>query len=177
MPGSTLGALIRQKVRWLDLEDRVFVVTSAKTSRAKAAFLRGADAFLATFHTHSNALCVLVGAGDYSRENDSNFLNLINRTTLAELTDILRRASFVVSVDSGPMHLAAALGTPLLSIHTWSDPRRVGPFSEKAWIWQGGKIRSQNLTTAPLPEKRFTPNDANEAAKLAALAVLSATQR
>ncbi|MFZ4383406.1 MAG: glycosyltransferase [Chloroflexota bacterium] len=49
MPGSTLGALIRQKVRWLDLEDRVFVVTSAKTSRAKAAFLRGADAFLATF--------------------------------------------------------------------------------------------------------------------------------
>ncbi|NBX47938.1 MAG: glycosyltransferase, partial [Chloroflexi bacterium] len=49
MPGSTLGAVIRQKVRWLDLEDRVFVVTSAKTSRAKAAFLRGADAFLATF--------------------------------------------------------------------------------------------------------------------------------
>ncbi len=49
MPGSTLVALIRQKVRWLDLEDRVFVVTSATTSRAKAAFLRGADAFLATF--------------------------------------------------------------------------------------------------------------------------------
>lgn len=135
------------------------------------------DAFLATFHTNSNALCVLVGAGDYSRENDSNFLNLLNRTTLAELTDILRRASFVVSVDSGPMHLAAALGTPLLSIHTWSNPRRVGPFSEKAWIWQGGKIRSQNLTTAPLPEKRFTPNDASEAAKLAASAVLIASQR
>ena len=49
MPGSMLGALIHQKVRWLDLEDRVFVVTSANTSRAKAAFLRGADAFLATF--------------------------------------------------------------------------------------------------------------------------------
>jgi ADP-heptose:LPS heptosyltransferase len=135
------------------------------------------DAFLATFRTCSNALCVLVGAGDYSRENDSNFLNLLNRTTLAELTDILRRASFVVSVDSGPMHLAAALETPLLSVHTWSDPRRVGPFSEKAWIWQGGEIRRQNLFATPLPEKRFTPNDAVEAAKLAASAVLSATQR
>lgn len=135
------------------------------------------DAFLKTFRTHSNALCVLVGAGDYSRENDANFLNLLNRTTLAELTDILRRASFVVSVDSGPMHLAAALGTPLLSIHTWSDPRRVGPFSEKAWIWQGGKIRHQNLSATPLEEKRFTPNDASEAAKLAASAVSSAPQR
>ena len=120
---------------------------------------------------------MLVGAGDYSRENDTNFLNLLNRTTLEELTDILRRASFVVSVDSGPMHLAAALETPLLSIHTWSDPRRVGPFSEKAWIWQGGEIRRQNLSATPLTEKRFTPNDASEAAKLAASAVLSATQR
>lgn len=49
MPGSVLGTLIRQKIRWLDLEDRVFVVTSANTSRAKAAFLRAADVFLATF--------------------------------------------------------------------------------------------------------------------------------
>jgi ADP-heptose:LPS heptosyltransferase len=134
------------------------------------------DAFLATFRANSDALCVLVGAGDYGRDNDAGFLNLLNHTTLAELTDILRRANFVVSVDSGPMHLAAALGTPLLSIHTWSDPRRVGPFSEKAWIWQGGEIRRQNLTAAPLPEKPFTRNDAIEAAKLAASTVSSTAQ-
>lgn len=134
------------------------------------------DAFLATFRANSDALCVLVGAGDYGRDNDAGFLNLLNHTTLAELTDILRRANFVVSVDSGPMHLAAALGTPLLSIHTWSDPRRVGPFSEKAWIWQGGEIRRQNLTAAPLPEKPFTRNDAIEAAKLAASAVSGTAQ-
>jgi len=134
------------------------------------------DAFLSTFRSHSNALCVLVGAGDYARENESGFLNLLNRTTLAELTGLLRRAGFVASVDSGPMHLAAALGTPLLSIHTWSDPRCVGPFSEKAWIWQGGEIRRQNLTAAPLPEKPFTPRDAAEAAKLAASAVCEHAQ-
>jgi ADP-heptose:LPS heptosyltransferase len=74
------------------------------------------------------------------------------------------------------MHLAAALGTTLLSIHTWSDPRRVGPFSEKAWIWQGGEIRRQNLTAAPLPQKPFTPSDAAEAAKLAASAVCEPPQ-
>ena len=159
-------------------ENRPFVVIHP-FSRGAGKSLDSAclDAFRATFRAHSDALCVVVGAGDYSRENDANFLNLLNRTTLAELTDILRRASFVVSVDSGPMHLAAALGTPLLSIHTWSDPRRVGPFSEKAWIWQGGEIRNQHLSATPLQEKRFTPNDASEVAKLAASAVSSATQR
>jgi ADP-heptose:LPS heptosyltransferase len=134
------------------------------------------DAFLKTFRAHSDALCALVGSGDYSRANDLGFLNLLNQTTLGELTDILRRASFVVSVDSGPMHLAAALGTPLLSIHTWSDPRSVGPFSEKAWIWQGGEIRRQSLIATPLPEKPFTVHDAAEAAKLAASALSGGPQ-
>lgn len=134
------------------------------------------DAFLDTFRQHSSALCVLVGAGEYARKSEAGFVNLLNRTTLSELTGILRRTAFVASVDSGPMHLAAALGTPLLSIHTWSDPRRVGPFSEKAWIWQGGEIRRQSLAAAPLPEKPFTPRDAAEAARLAASALRTSPQ-
>jgi ADP-heptose:LPS heptosyltransferase len=183
----SMGIPIPEKPEWIFRNDktcgaipenRPFVVIHPFSRGAgKSLDNKCLDAFRATFRAHSDALCVLVGAGDYSRENDANFLNLLNRTTLAELTDILQRASFVVSVDSGPMHLAAALGTPLLSIHTWSDPRRVGPFSEKAWIWQGGEIRSQNLTAAPLLEKPFTPNDAIEAAKLAASAVSSTPQR
>jgi len=79
-------------------------------------------------------------------------------------------------VDSGPMHLAAALGTPLLSIHTWSDPRSVGPFSEDAWIWQGGEIRRQSLIATPLPEKPYTAHDAAEAAKLAVSALSGGPQ-
>ncbi len=181
-----MGIQTPEKPEWILPDDRTCpAIPEKKPFVVIHPFSRGAgksfdneclDAFLKTFRRHSDALCVLVGAGDYSRENNAGFLNLLNRTTLAELTDILRRASFVVSVDSGPMHLAAALGTPLLSIHTWSDPRRVGPFSEKAWIWQGGEIRQQNLSAAPLPEKPFTPNDASEAAKLAASAVSSAPQ-
>lgn len=132
--------------------------------------------FLETFRAHSDALCVLVGAGDFDRADGDGFLNLLNRTTLGDLTDILRRACFVVSVDSGPMHLAAALGTPLLSIHTWSDPRKVGPFSDIAWVWQGGEIRRQNLDASPGVEKPFTPRDAADAARLAASFVSSSSQ-
>lgn len=134
------------------------------------------EAFLETFRSLSTATCVLVGAGKCNRPSDATFLNLLNQTTLGELTDILRRAAFVVSVDSGPMHLAAALGTPLLSIHTWSDPRRVGPLAENAWIWQGGEIRRQNLVASPLPEKPFTSRDASEVAKFVASAIGSPTQ-
>jgi ADP-heptose:LPS heptosyltransferase len=99
-----------------------------------------------------------VGAG--SSGEDFGVVDLLGKTNLLELISLLRGAKFVVSVDSGPMHLAAALEVPLLSIHTWSDPRLVGPYSETAWIWQGGEIRRQNLADAPLPERLFTEADA-----------------
>ena len=38
------------------------------------------------------------------------------------------------------MHIAAALKSQLLSVHTWTDPRRVGPFNPDALIWKNGVI-------------------------------------
>ena len=113
-------------------------------------------AFVKAFQNKCQVL--LVGAG--SSGEDFGVVNLLGKTNLLELISLLRGAKFVVSVDSGPMHLAAALEVPLLSIHTWSDPRLVGPYSETAWIWQGGEIRRQNLADAPLPERLFTEADA-----------------
>lgn len=66
--------------------------------------------------------------------------DLLNRTTLTELIWLIRRASFVVSVDSGPMHIAAALPPSLLSIHFWSDPAKVGPYRSDAWVWKDGRL-------------------------------------
>ena len=69
-----------------------------------------------------------------------NVTNLLNRTSLTELLWILRRAAFVVSVDSGPMHLAAAVTSRLLAIHTWSDPCQVGPYRPGAHVWKAGNF-------------------------------------
>jgi ADP-heptose:LPS heptosyltransferase len=66
--------------------------------------------------------------------------NLVNQTSLDQLIWLMRRARFVVSVDSGPMHLASALHRPLLGLHTWSDPRKVGPYDSAAWVWKAGRI-------------------------------------
>ena len=79
---------------------------------------------------------VLAGRTAAAVADATNLTNLLNRTTLPELIWLLRRAAFTVSVDSGPMHIAAALSPRLLAIHTWSDPRKVGPYQPDAWIWK-----------------------------------------
>ena len=80
---------------------------------------------------------VLVGRTDLEVPDlPPNVTNLLNRTSLTELLWLLRHAAFVVSVDSGPMHLAAAVTDKLLAIHTWSDPCQVGPYRPGAHVWK-----------------------------------------
>ena len=50
-------------------------------------------------------------------------------TSLAELAVVLNGGALVVSGDSGPLHVAAALGTPVVGIYGPSDPARNGPWS------------------------------------------------
>lgn len=102
---------------------------------------------------------VIAGVGDAPDLLPPNAVSLARRTTLLQLITLLRRARCVISVDSGPMHLAVAVGARLLSIHTWSDPRRVGPHGKNAWIWQGGELRRQDLTVEPLPPKPIIAHD------------------
>ncbi|HEY5704972.1 MAG TPA: glycosyltransferase family 9 protein [Terrimicrobiaceae bacterium] len=97
---------------------------------------------------------VLAGVGTIQVDLPDNAINLLNRTTIRQMIWLVGAAAFVVSVDSGPMHIAAAINPRMLSIHTWSDPRLVGPFSHKAWIWQGGEIRRQQLGAHSMPSAR-----------------------
>ena len=50
-------------------------------------------------------------------------------TTLLELLELVRRARLVVAADTGPLHLACAVGTPVVGIYGPTDPARNGPFS------------------------------------------------
>lgn len=49
---------------------------------------------------------------------------------LGPLMALLRRAKFVVSADTGPLHLAAALGTPSVGLFGPTDPARNGPYGD-----------------------------------------------
>jgi len=50
-------------------------------------------------------------------------------TTLLEYVALVRRARLVVGADTGPLHLACAVGTPVVGIYGPTDPLRNGPFS------------------------------------------------
>jgi len=54
--------------------------------------------------------------------------NFAGRTSLGELIALLRTARLVVSNDTGPGHIAAALGTPLVLMYSWSNPARIAPY-------------------------------------------------
>jgi ADP-heptose:LPS heptosyltransferase len=95
-------------------------------------------------HTVAPMRVVLAGRSEETVPALENVENLLNRTTLAELIWLIRRAAFVVSVDSGPMHIAAAITPRLLSIHTWSDPAKVGPYRPEAWVWKDGSLLQAN---------------------------------
>lgn len=51
---------------------------------------------------------------------------------LRQLVALLRRARLVISGDSGPLHLAAALGTPTVGLYGPTDPARNGPYGPRA---------------------------------------------
>jgi len=65
-------------------------------------------------------------------------INLAGKTSLPQLVALLQRANLVISGDSGPMHIAAAVGTPLIAIHGPTDPALSGPVSPTATVLRSG---------------------------------------
>lgn len=56
--------------------------------------------------------------------------NMCGHTNLPGLCAELQSADLVVGVDSGPLHWADALGTPLVAIYGATDPARTGPWNQ-----------------------------------------------
>lgn len=105
---------------------------------------------------------VVVGKSSRKIRAPDNCVELTNQTSLLQLIRLIRVARFIISVDSGPMHIAAAVTDKLLSIHTWTDPRRVGPYNPDAWIWKHGQLlQVRDLESAKLRRRgrRFKTKD------------------
>jgi ADP-heptose:LPS heptosyltransferase len=59
-------------------------------------------------------------------------LSLAGQTSVGQLAALMRRATLVLGVDSGPLHLAAAQGVPTLHLYGPGDAGRFGPWGEPA---------------------------------------------
>jgi heptosyltransferase-1 len=72
-------------------------------------------------------------------------INHAGETTLIELGSLLQEMNLLITVDSGPMHMAAALGTPTLALFGPTSPLRTGPYGKKHCViespFQGSEKR------------------------------------
>ncbi len=83
---------------------------------------------------------VVWGPGD--KEDAEKIVKLMNGnahlappTTIREMAAFLKKCSFVIANDSGPMHIATAVKTPVLSLHGPTNPNMQGPFGElHEWV-------------------------------------------
>ena len=60
-------------------------------------------------------------------------VDLTGKDTLKRLLAMLSRASLLLTPDSGPMHMANAVGCKVLGLHAASNPDRSGPYSDRRW--------------------------------------------
>jgi lipopolysaccharide heptosyltransferase II len=128
-PGATNGKAKRWPVAyWVKLTTALW-----RDGCVVALVGRGAEDLAIAGHVERAVL----GAGSHPqyqirntpfRESSGCLLNLVGQTSTAELIALLDRANVVVSGDSGPVHIAVALGRPVIAIYGPSDPAVWGPF-------------------------------------------------
>ncbi len=63
-----------------------------------------------------------------AEQSKSDPLNLIGQTSLKQLLAILQRSTVVLCPDSGPAHMATAVGTPVVGLYATSNRLRTGPY-------------------------------------------------
>ena len=105
---------------------------------------------------------MLVNAGPQEQEiaaevvRASGGVVLAPEFTLERLIALTRRACLVIAGDTGPLHLACALGKPVVGIYGPTDPKRNGPFGVPFRVLRHPTEQARPLParTRERPEKR-----------------------
>ena len=63
-------------------------------------------------------------------------------TTVGELIALCRRARICIGGDTGPLHLAAAVGVPVVALYGPTDPARSGPYGDRAIVLRSERSRT-----------------------------------
>lgn len=80
-------------------------------------------------------------------KNKNHLLNLTAKTQLSELPSVFSKMKLAIGSDSGPMHIAAASGLPVISLWGSTSPLRSSPYSSEKYVI------SRNLPCSPCYKK------------------------
>jgi heptosyltransferase I len=122
-----------QKAKWGD-----FVVISPAASKAERNWLPQRYAKIADYlHQHGKTVILCGGPGkldqqlgeQISAHTQNIACNYIGQTSLKQMLALLAQASLVIAPDTGPAHMATAVGTPVIGLYAHSNPLRTGPYN------------------------------------------------
>ncbi len=82
-------------------------------------------------------------------------LDLTGKDSLQQMPALLQRADIVLSPDSGPVHIANAVGTRVIGLYACTDPRRSGPSSDLRWTVDRYAAAAQALLGKPASALRW----------------------
>jgi len=82
-------------------------------------------------------------------------INLIGKDTVKKLLAMLARADVLLTPDSGPMHMATAVGTPVIGLHAASNPARSGPYFSRQWCVDRYDAAARKFLGKPAAELKW----------------------
>jgi heptosyltransferase I len=82
-------------------------------------------------------------------------LDLVGKDTLKQLLALLERGSLLMTPDSGPLHIANAMGTKVLGLHAASNPARSGPYSDLRYCADRYDDAARRYLKRPASELRW----------------------
>ncbi len=66
--------------------------------------------------------------------SSQGMINLVGKTSLIQMMALLEQAKFVIAPDSGPAHMATAVGTPVIGLYANTNPDRARPYNSQQWL-------------------------------------------
>lgn len=125
----------------LPTTNRPLFVIHPCASQTEKNWSSGNYAELANYATTKGFDVVLTGnetpqektvAQEISEKSSCPIINLLGKLDLKMLVALLKRAHLVLGPDTGPLHIAVAMGTPVIGLYGRTNPKRTGPYPPSA---------------------------------------------
>jgi lipopolysaccharide heptosyltransferase I len=103
-----------------------------------------AEIISAVNRLHPEFKFLIIGSGSDSKASseiiksaaNAGIISLTGKTGIGELVETIRRCEFIISNDSGPVHIAAAIDKTVFAFFGPTDPGKTGPYGNKHYIFQ-----------------------------------------
>ncbi|GAA0343139.1 glycosyltransferase family 9 protein [Bowmanella denitrificans] len=187
---DAIGVPAEAQVQWdipIELADRLwadeqaaslgnFVIISPTASKAERNWLPERYAQVAEYLHNQGKKVVLCGgpakldrqvADAIQAHTSVIHTDYVGKTSLKQMLALIAQAELVIAPDTGPAHMATAVGTAVIGLYAHSNPRRTGPYldqhrvvsvydqqvvSQKGKSWQqlpwGTRVKGQDLMAA-----------------------------